>query len=54
MQKQQETYEQREARRGGENELAGFDSAQRAKRQIERMDNKMRMPRPSQPRKAKR
>lgn len=51
--KKQETPEQRAARQGGENELAGYDSAQRAKRQIERMD-KMRMPRPPAPRTAKR
>jgi len=31
--KKTETPEQRDTRRGGENELAGYDSAQRAKRQ---------------------
>ena len=36
--KQKESLEEREARKGGENELAGYDSAQRAKRQMEKMD----------------
>jgi hypothetical protein len=54
MQKLKETPEQRAARQGGENELAGYDSAQRAKRQIERMDSGMRMPRAPQPRKVRR
>lgn len=38
MSKKKETPEQRAAREGGENEIAGYDSAQRAKRQMERMD----------------
>lgn len=42
--KQKESLEEREARKGGENELAGYDSAQRAKRQMEKMDRQQRQP----------
>ena len=36
--KKQESLEERAARQGGENELAGYDSAQRAKRKMQQMD----------------
>ena len=42
--KQKETPEEREARRGGANEVAGSDSAARAKRQMEKMDRQQRQP----------
>lgn len=38
MKKEKESLEERAARQGGENELAGYDSAQRAKRKMEKMD----------------
>jgi len=50
-----ETYEEREARRGGENEVAGSDSAARAQRRMQQMDRQQtqQMKRPV-PRKIKR
>ena len=42
--KKQESLEERAARQGGENEIAGSDSARRAKRQMEKMDRQQRQP----------
>ena len=44
MRKQKETPEERAARQGGANEVAGSDSARRAKQQMQRMDRQQRAP----------
>ena len=55
MAKKQETYEEREARRGGENEVMGSENAMRAQRRMQQMDRQQtqQMKRPV-PRKIKR
>lgn len=49
MSKKRETLEQRSTRMGGENEVAGSESAARAKQKMQQMDRQPKRPPKRQP-----